>query len=160
MKTILFLIFAAFLLTSCSNPDTSGGVTLSKGGGGDHHNNFPYGSCRGSDQFGHNQRKTGCGWLTANNNAVYYIAPKVDMSDALLGDRDLSGANLSGATLINADLSGANLTSADLSGANLSLATLNEADLSGADVSGVIANRYTSCPNGIIWDSTWADCGF
>ena len=30
MKIIITLILSAFLLTSCSNPDTSGGVTLHK----------------------------------------------------------------------------------------------------------------------------------
>ena len=46
MKTIA-LILSLLLLTSCSNPDTSGGVTLSRGGG-DNGNEFPYGDCRGS----------------------------------------------------------------------------------------------------------------
>ena len=32
MKVIITLILSAFLLTSCSNPDTSGGVTLHKFG--------------------------------------------------------------------------------------------------------------------------------
>ena len=71
MKTILFLIFAAFLLTSCSNPDTSGGVTLSRGGGGDWDNNFPYGSCKGPDYFDNQGSKTGCGWVHSDEGSHY-----------------------------------------------------------------------------------------
>ena len=33
MKIIITLILSAFILTSCSNPDTSGGVTLQKSPG-------------------------------------------------------------------------------------------------------------------------------
>ena len=71
MKIILFLIFAAFLLTSCSNPDTSGGVTLSRGGGGDWDNNFPYGSCKGPDRFDNHGSKTGCGWVHSDEGSHY-----------------------------------------------------------------------------------------
>ena len=71
MKTILSLIFAAFLLTSCSNPDTSGGVTLSRGGGGDWDNTFPYGSCKGPDYFDNQGSKTGCGWVHSDEGSHY-----------------------------------------------------------------------------------------
>ena len=62
MKTIA-LILSLLLLTSCSNPDTSGGVALSRGGGGDWDNTFPNGSCKGPDQFdnqGSKQVVVGC----------------------------------------------------------------------------------------------------
>ena len=95
MKKIA-LILSLLLLTSCSNPDTSGGVTLAKSGG-DHHNNFPYGSCKGHDQFDHNQKKTGCGWNNVKFN--YYIAPHADLRDTDLRYADLRGADLSGAYL-------------------------------------------------------------
>ena len=92
MKRTLLLLLLPLLLTSCSNPDTSGGVTLAKGGG-DHHNNFPNGSCKGSHQFDNHQKKTGCGWVTANGKSSYI------MSGAILRWADLTDANLSGVVL-------------------------------------------------------------
>jgi len=68
---IIALILSLFLLTSCSNPDTSGGVTLSRGGGGDWDNNFPYGSCKGPDQFDNQGSKTGCGWVHSDEGSHY-----------------------------------------------------------------------------------------
>ncbi len=70
MKTLI-LILSLLLLTSCSNPDTSGGVTLSRGGGGDWDNNFPYGSCKGPDQFDNQGSKTGCGWVHSDEGSHY-----------------------------------------------------------------------------------------
>ena len=127
---ILFAIgiaVSALLLTSCSNPDTSGGVTLSKD---PHPSNapFPHGAC--DDDHGFDERNTGCGWVTANEK-TYYIKP-----DAPLHGADLYGANLSGANLSGANLYGADLRDTDLYGANLTLADLNYAGLSGAYLSG------------------------
>ena len=70
MKTIA-LILSLLLLTSCSNPDTSGGVTLSRGGGGDWDNNFPNGSCKGPDRFDNHGSKTGCGWVHSDEGSHY-----------------------------------------------------------------------------------------
>ena len=70
MKTIA-IILSLLLLTSCSNPDTSGGVTLSRGGGGDWDNTFPNGSCKGPDQFDNQGSKTGCGWVHSDEGSHY-----------------------------------------------------------------------------------------
>jgi len=88
-------IASTVLLTSCSNPDTSGGVTLSKGA--DDANEFPYGSCRGSGYQTHVTYATWCGWIKN-----YYI----------LTGANLSGANLNLATFYHASLNGANLRNA------------------------------------------------
>ena len=153
MKTILFLIFAAFLLTSCSNPDTSGGVTLSRGG--DDANEFPYGSCEGQGVNELSGERTGCGWIHVNERS-YYIFPdadlyKADLTDANLSDANLSGADLRGAKLRGAVLFLANLSSADLEGAH---------NIGSADTSAVIANSRTTCPNGKKWRTAGDDCGF
>ena len=68
------------------------------------------------------------------------------LTDAILIDTDLEGANLKGATLEgaqllranlqSANLSGADLQSANLSGAYLQNADLRRADLEGANLSG------------------------
>ena len=100
MKIILFLIFAAFLLTSCSNPDTSGGVTLSRDG-----NEFPYGSCGGQGKKELSDKRTGCGWIHVNEES-HYIMPSAH----------LRSANLSGADLRNADLRSSFLYGANLRG--------------------------------------------
>ena len=152
MKTIA-LILSLLLLTSCSNPDTSGGVTLAKGGG-DHNNNFPYGSCKGADQFDHDQKKTGCGGIIVNEK-TYFIGPHVDLSNANLISASLRLADLNHADLNHADLRGAYLTGASLSGANLT-----GANLRGANLSGVKANSSTTCPNGINGGTAGNDCGF
>ena len=142
MKRTLLLLLLPLLLTSCSNPGTSGGVTLSRGG--DDGNEFPYGSCEGQ---GKNPPggSTGCGWIHANEES-YYIRPGANLSGAhlmysALSGANLSGANLSGASLyrarlVAATLSGANLSGADLPAANLSGVDLTDADLRGADLSG------------------------
>jgi len=142
MKTIA-LILSLLILTSCSNPDTSGGVTLSRGGGDDA-NEFPNGSCEGQ-HVNTPDLNTGCGWIHANDKS-YYIMPWADHP----GFTNLSGADLSGADLSNAYLVDANLRNADLYGA----------DLSGADLSGVLANSSTICPNGINWGTSGNDCPF
>ena len=153
MKIILFLIFAAFLLTSCSNPDTSGGVTLSRGAkgdrGGDDTNEFPDGSCDGGRRNPPSYDQ-GCGWVHHGSENRYYIKPKADLSFAILNFADLRGANLRTANLRNADLDDAGLSGADLSGARLR----------GADLRGVKANSRTICPNGIRWLTAGNDCGF
>ena len=97
MKTIA-LILSLLLLTSCSNPDTSGGVTLSRGGGGDWDNTFPNGSCKGPDQFDNHGSKAGCGWISAHGK-THYIMPYADLRDAKLMDANLYDADLSGAKL-------------------------------------------------------------
>ena len=128
MKTILFLIFAAFLLTSCSNPDTSGGVTLSRGA--DDGNEFPHGVCYPKDpDFG--TYNTGCGWVLVDDQR-HYIKPGADLSGALLDGANLSGANLQYANLENTQLRWANLTGAILSYAKLRSTDLNHANLSRA----------------------------
>ena len=164
MKKIIPLILSTLLLTSCSGPDSSGGVEFSKTA-----NVFPYGDCRGSGNQTHHTEKTGCGWITADEK-TYYIMPNAELSFANLMGANLSGANLSranlmGAYLSNADLSGAylrhaNLMGADLRGANLTDANLSNADLEGAYLRGVKANLHTICPNGIKWGTSGNNCGF
>ena len=139
MKRILPLILSTLLLTSCSGPDSSGGVEFSKTG-----NAFPYGDCRGSGHQTHSTERTGCGWLTAHEKS-YYIMPWADLNDA----------NLTGAIL-----SGANLNAANLTAANLSYANLFKVDLSGANLTGVKANSRTICPNGINYGTSGNNCGF
>ena len=90
MKTLI-LILSLLLLTSCSNPDTSGGVTLSRDG-----NEFPYGSCGGQGKKELSDKRTGCGWIHVNEES-HYIMPSAH----------LRSANLSGADLTHADLRGA-----------------------------------------------------
>ena len=125
-------IASTVLLTSCSNPDTSGGVTLAQGA--DDGNEFPHGSCEGPHRNPHTYDH-GCGWISVSEKS-YYIMP-----GAILSRANLSRANLSGADLRGANLSYANLQSANLYGANRY----------GANLSGVIANSSTNCPNGKKW---------
>ena len=135
MKIIISLILSAFLLTSCSNPDTSGGVTLSRGG--DDGNEFPYGDCRSQGRKSYSSERTGCGWIRTSwyDEENYYIMP-------------------------NADLSGANLRQVDLYGANLIGANLRHADLYGAKLGSVKADSRTICPNGKTWGTAGNNCGF
>ena len=102
MKT-LTLIFSLLLLTSCSNPDTSGGVTLSRDGF-----EFPYGSCESHGKKEVSGEKTGCGWVWVNDRS-YYLMPNAILDRANLNNADLRGANLRGASLRDARLRGAKL---------------------------------------------------
>ena len=166
---LLPLILSTLLLTSCSGPDSSGGVEFSKTD-----NAFPYGDCRGSGNQTHHTEKTGCGWLTAHEKS-YFIMPGADLSNAdlrgaNLSHADLSHANLNDAGLYDAGLYDANLSHANLSGANLSLAHLYDANLSGANLNfahlyganltGVKANSSTICPNGKNWGTSGNNCPF
>ena len=72
------------------------------------------------------------------NPSPSYAYSQSDLSRALIGDKDLIGADLS-----RADLSGAYLRRANLSGANLSGANLSDARLIGA-----IADSETKFPEG------------
>ena len=188
---ILFAIGIAvstLLLTSCTNPDTSGGVTMQKEVGDGHPSNwpFPHGSCSGAHAYA--ATNTGCGWITANEKS-YYIEPRADLTFANLSGTDLTGANLSYAVLsesitpnplhianlTNANLVGANLSNGflpwvDLSGANLSGANLSGAFLIGTNLTGanltnailtnVTAANVTTCPNGVGWRTAGNNCGF
>ena len=89
MKTIA-LMLSLLLLTSCSSPDTSGGVTLSRGG--DDANEFPYGGCEGQGKNPTGGR-TGCGWIHVYEES-YYIMPFVGLIHANLRDANLRGARL------------------------------------------------------------------
>jgi hypothetical protein len=181
MKKIIPLILSTLLLTSCSGPDSSGGVEFSKTD-----NAFPMGSCWGpgyqthSFEMHHPQlggsglERTWCGWITANERS-YYIKPWGDLIGADLRNADLSNADLSFANLNNAHLNYANLTNANLSAAtatranlsfanltnaNLNYANLAIADLSGATLTGVQANSSTMCPNVRIWHTAHNNCPF
>ena len=159
MNKIIPLILSTLLLTSCSGPDSSGGVEFSKTA-----NAFPYGDCRGSGYQTHSTKETGCGWITVDEKN-YYIMPVAKLNNAILTHADLRDANLLGADLfdadlIDADLSSADLIDADLRDVNLKGAILIGADLSGADLSGVQANSRTICPNGIKWGTSGNDCPF
>ena len=158
-KGLLSVIAVAstLLLTSCSDPDTSGGVS------GDDANEFSHGSCEGP---GKNPPDgySGCGWISVNENS-YYIMPGADLTGANLRGANLTGANLSysglrGANLSGADLSGASLTYANPRGENLSGANLTGANLSGMDLSRIGADSSTICPNGKNWGTPGNNCGF
>ena len=161
MKIIITLILSAFLLTSCSNPDTSGGVTLHKrsgepwavceSDGGNkkcipgYTDDFPHGLCTGPTELGAKSETTGCGyrWVyySWGHSSRYYIRPGVNLSGANLTKRNLYGANLKRANLTNANLSNADLSHADLGAANLSGANLSNANLSGANLYGANMHR-------------------
>ena len=149
MKIIITLILSAFLLTSCSNPDTSGGVTLHKrpgdpdavceSDGGNkkcipgYTDDFPHGLCTGPTELGAKSETTGCGYIWAYGSQ-YYIRPGVNLSGAKLTKKNLYGANLKRANLTNANLSNANLSGANLYGANMHRANLKEANLQNSDL--------------------------
>ena len=155
MKKIIPLILSTLLLTSCSGPDSSGGVEFSKTD-----NSFPYGHCRGSGYQTHSTEKTGCGWITVDEKS-YYIQPSAGLRLANLSDANLSYANLTRAHLSKADLSYANLNWADLTGADLSLAglrhanlsdaNLNHADLTGANLSDANLNHADLSYTNVNW---------
>lgn len=93
------------------------------------------------------------------------MANQADVDRALVGSKDLSGANLveadlSAANLSKANLGGANLGGADLRGANLRWANLRGANLGGADLcytslNGATYNHKTQWPD----DFNLADTG-
>lgn len=84
------------------------------------------------------------GWLESKGR----LGKRLDLSNALLKDIDLSdadlrrcilsGAYLAHATLINADLSGADLTDADLEKANLIRANLSKSQLQNANLTNAV----------------------
>ncbi len=134
---IIALILSLLLLTSCSNPDTSGGVTLSRGG--DDANEFPNGSCEGQGVNEISSNRTGCGWVSGEINDIvaehcwgslndckiaedrWYIKPgAVFFPRALFDGLDLSGAKLGGRSVLpSVRFFSTNLDDADLSGAYL-----------------------------------------
>ena len=156
-------VVSALLLTSCSNPDTSGGVTVTMSRGSGNANEFPDGSCEGPGKFTDNL-DTGCGWIYLHNKG-YYIQPDANLRGANLYGANLRDANLIRADLRDADLSGANLIGADLRYAYLIGANLNNANLSGAETFGAYliganADSSTICPNGRKWRTAGNNCGF
>ena len=161
MKKIIPLILSTLLLTSCSGPDSSGGVEFSKTA-----NAFPYGDCRGSGYQTHSTERTGCGWFTAYEKS-YYIMPGMKHFPENLSHANLSGANLRLAYLPNTNLTNANLSKAILYDAILTGANLSHANLTGVILalipqlpSGIKANSSTTCPNGINWGTSGNDCPF
>ena len=54
----------------------------------------------------------------------------------------------------------ADLIDANLSYTNLNWANLTNANLTNANLSGVLANKYTFCPNGHYWNTAGNDCPF
>ena len=154
MKIIITLILSAFLLTSCSNPDTSGGVTLHKrsgepwavceSDGGNkkcipgYTDDFPHGLCTGPTELGAKSETTGCGYFWVyyswGHSSRYYSRPGVNLSGANLTKKNLYGANLKRANLTNANLSNADLSHADLGAANLSGANLYGANMHRANL--------------------------
>ncbi len=162
MKIIITLILSAFLLTSCSNPDTSGGVTLHKFGPrpADARDCWP--QCpqeepepdeanntkepepdppTTTDEFPHGDCWTPhiLGDKSKKTGCGYlpgrHLYLRTYPYNNLKG-ANLSGANLAGARLTRANLDGANLQGANLSGAKLAFADLSNANLSGANLSG------------------------
>ena len=84
-------VASTLLLTSCSDPDTSGGVS------GDGASEFSHGSCEGPDK-NPPDGDSGCGWISVNEKS-YYIMPGAKLAYSNLSNADLSGLDLSGATL-------------------------------------------------------------
>ena len=159
MKNFSPLILSTLLLTSCSGPDSSGGVEFSKTA-----NSFPFGDCRGSGYQTHSTKETGCGWITVDENN-YYIEPYAnlrgaDLTHAALRDANLRDADLTHAALRDANLRGAILIGADLRDADLRQTDLRDANLSGANLSGVKADSRIICPNGKKWGTAGNDCPF
>ena len=163
MNIIITLILSAFLLTSCSNPDTSGGVTLQKSPGepdavseSDGGTLFKPRSCRtctrpqrepepdpptSTDEFPHGDcwKPHILGDTSKKTGCGYlpgrHLYVRTYPYNNLKG-ANLKGANLAGARLTRANLDGANLQGANLSGAQLAFADLSNANLSGANLSG------------------------
>jgi hypothetical protein len=131
---ILFAIgiaVSALLLTSCSNPDTSGGVTMQR----DTDNSLPYGNCRGPgyQTYSTNPQGLVCGFYVsqnANPESSYYIMPNANLTDGWAGT----------------DMQGWNLKDADLTGADLTIETIS------AKIEGWILCN-TTMPNGTVNNS-------
>ena len=152
---LLPLILSTLLLTSCSGPDSSGGVEFSKTD-----NSFPYGDCRGPGYRTDSTKETGCGYFVsqhANPETSHYIMPDANLAGANLTEASLSGADLSGAILSNATLRGANLIGADLNKADLSYADLRDAILHGANLHGanLTGVRVNQTPSVLMGPGRW-----
>ena len=177
MKIIITLILSAFLLTSCSNPDTSGGVTLHKFGPrpADARDCWPQCPQKEPEPDEANNTKepepdpptytanfphgscigpTESGVISQTTGCGWFSTPYLRfyvMPGVYPRTRYLKNANLAGANLARAtlpyDLSNTNLSGADLSGANLNGVYLWRADLSGADLSGA------DLSNAILWSA-------
>jgi len=154
-------VVSALLLTSCSNPDTTGGVTVTMSR--DNASEFPDGSCEGQGKFT-DDLNTGCGWIYPNEKG-YYIQPNASLSGANLRLANLIGADLYWAYLRGTDLRLADLSDADLRyaylwDANLSGANLGDAYLNYANLKDAKADSSTICPNGKRWGTAGHNCGF
>ena len=162
----IIAIASTLILTACSNPDTSGGVTLSKGA--DDANESPHGSCDGPGKNTHDY-DTGCGWIQMHDHRFYVHEDNRFPFGSCLGPDDWEHHSRHGKTgcgwiqdndgsdfyvgyggpryCLSArcgDLTGANLSGMDLREFHLSWssilkhANLSHANLSGMDLSGGI----------------------
>ena len=170
---IVTLILSILLLTSCSNPDTSGGVALSRGGGGDWDNTFPNGSCKGPDQFDNQGSKTGCGWVHSDEGSHYITScSNPETWDGVTLSRGCGNNSTNVFPYGSCDGPSADAPTDrkktgcgwihvnDKSYYIKPGADLSYANLSGADLSGVTADSSTICPNGKKWGTADNDCGF
>ncbi len=150
MKVIITLILSAFLLTSCSNPDTSGGVTLHKFGPrpADARDCWPQCPQEEPEPDEANNTKEPEP-DEANNTKEPEPDPPTSTDEFphgdcwtphILGDKSkktgcgyLPGRHLYLRTYPYNNLKGANLSGANLSGAYLEGAFLRFSNLSGAD---------------------------
>ena len=151
MKKIIPLILSTLLLTSCSGPDSSGGVEFSKTA-----NAFPYGDCRGSGYQTHSTERTGCGWQTYQTvsrpdpRCPTYgpNGPGPMMPNQLSPDSPLCKPHTTSQTIYikpglhiylfsapTINLEGANLANSNLYNSILGGANLKWANLSGANIS-------------------------
>ena len=159
MKTIA-LILSLLLLTSCSNPDTSGGVALSRGGGGDWDNTFPNGSCKGPDQFDNQGSKTGCGWVHSDEGSHYITScSNPETWDGVTLSRGCGNDSTNVFPYGSCLGPGANAPSSGKTGCGwisahgktyyfMPYADLRGADLTDAELSGIKANSFTTFPQG------------
>ena len=170
---IVTLILSLLLLTSCSNPDTSGGVALSRGGGGDWDNTFPNGSCKGPDYFDNQGSKTGCGWVHSDEGSHYITScSNPETWDGVTLSRGCGNNSTNVFPYGSCDGPSADAPTDrkktgcgwihvnDKSYYIKPGADLSYANLSGADLSGVTADSSTICPNGKKWGTADNDCGF